>query len=226
MRGGVAQDAQELGPPAPKPEVISGVVGEDKQVLCAAACHARLEEVKSVVRPSLETAPATVMACGTRAPLRLRRSLIDVWAPSAQDRVQIQSNNLQVQIRMALEPTHIGHVEEVQVCHVTVDLGTLLRIGRASALVEVVIVVTVNTVPRNRAKLLRIDVPPLGVPLWVTLALHATWVERVPDVYYEFHIAELVHLGQHRISNGLLTTSVKQVAVILLVIPPIPQDEE
>jgi hypothetical protein len=91
--------------------------------------------------------------------------------------VHVQPNDLQVKLRMLFVPIRAWHIEMTQVVDVTVDLGTLGSVFIAHARVDVKVMVAIHSVPRDRAELWCIDIPPFRVPLPIPIVGHTTWIE-------------------------------------------------
>mmetsp|Transcript_30705 Transcript_30705/g.89095 ORF Transcript_30705/g.89095 Transcript_30705/m.89095 type:complete len:327 (+) Transcript_30705:329-1309(+) len=197
-------------------KVVRWVMGEDQHVAGCALQDAALEEPEGLLGPRTDRLEALLLA---------RREFAKGGPRGGVEVVQVQTDDLQVQLRVLLEPIHIGHVEGAQVVDVAVHLRTMCH-RAASARVVMVVVVAVHAVPRHRSNELRVDVGPFVAPLGVGLGLHAVGVEGVADVDDEFHIAELPHLLVHPVGDSALASLRGHVEVIHRVPAPIANDDE
>mmetsp|Transcript_80949 Transcript_80949/g.203685 ORF Transcript_80949/g.203685 Transcript_80949/m.203685 type:complete len:251 (+) Transcript_80949:677-1429(+) len=123
-------------------------------------------------------------------------------------------------------PIVARHIEVVQIVHVVVHLRTILWIAAADTWVVMIVMVAIDTVPRNAANLWRVDVPPFCVPLLIILALQTLRVKRITDIDDEFDIPELLHFGQHLASDLLLAGCVGNISMKVFIPTPIADNQE
>mmetsp|Transcript_72017 Transcript_72017/g.166793 ORF Transcript_72017/g.166793 Transcript_72017/m.166793 type:complete len:241 (-) Transcript_72017:256-978(-) len=222
MRG-VPQMPQEL---RHLPEIVGRVVRKDEQAFLPALSGALSQQVQGLLRPEPQVALATRLALGVEA---IGGALLFVWCllvPGPHVLVHVEPNHFQAKFRVLLEPVVAGHVEVVQIVLVSIHLSALLRVRSACARVALVVMIAIDTVPRDRAEVRRINVPPLHVPLRIRFGCHTMRVERITHIDNELHIPEAAECLEHLVRNGLLTVHVVGVPVNSRVPTPVSYHKE
>mmetsp|Transcript_85338 Transcript_85338/g.225080 ORF Transcript_85338/g.225080 Transcript_85338/m.225080 type:complete len:404 (-) Transcript_85338:8-1219(-) len=196
------------------PEVVGRVVREHQHVLGLAGGHALVEELEGLLLAALQELEAGVGAL---------RVLAGPVRPLV---VHVQGDDLDVQIFVLDVVRHIRHVEVIQVAGVGVDLGALLQVMGASAVVVVEVMVAIDAVPGHRTNHFGVDVPPLGVPLRIGPVGDAARVEGIPDIDDETDVPECSHLLLHGIGDGLLAGDALDAAMDIRIPSPVTDDQE
>mmetsp|Transcript_57002 Transcript_57002/g.101169 ORF Transcript_57002/g.101169 Transcript_57002/m.101169 type:complete len:212 (-) Transcript_57002:149-784(-) len=185
-------------------KVVRRIMREDKQVLCLRLGRALLEQLEGVVSSLLEVSVAHLF---TFRVLAIRELLIVGCprpVPALHVLVQVQGDHLEIELGMLLEPIVARHVEIVKVVRIIVDLSTRIWLLGACTWIVMVVVVSIDSVPWNAAKLLAVDISPFIVPLRIRFAAHSARVERISHVDDEVNITELFHLLGHDFPNRIL----------------------
>mmetsp|Transcript_61333 Transcript_61333/g.154822 ORF Transcript_61333/g.154822 Transcript_61333/m.154822 type:complete len:201 (-) Transcript_61333:287-889(-) len=164
------------------------------------------------------------------AVLQICRALFRARSPHASMRspqvIHIQGDDLQTKVCVLYKVGSVGHEKVIQVAGVGVDLRTLRDVICANARVMMKVMVPVDAVPWHGAQRLRVDLPPLRLPLRIAFVGHTVRVEGVANVDHKLHVAQILHGLVHGISNCLLASGTLDLPVHLCVPAPIADHQE
>mmetsp|Transcript_166642 Transcript_166642/g.529541 ORF Transcript_166642/g.529541 Transcript_166642/m.529541 type:complete len:247 (+) Transcript_166642:319-1059(+) len=202
-------------------EVVRRVVREDQEVRPCGLLQPPAEQVEGLPGPLLRDAQASMAAAGPLAVIEVQLVERQISIPALHELVEVQADDFEVQLRMVLVPIRAWHEQGVEGRRVGIDLCALAFVVRAAARILVVVVISIDAIPRHGSQLLRVDISPLDI-----LTLDSVRVEGVSDIDDKLDISKPVHRAEHLLGDGLLALDAVHVAVRARVPAPISDDQK